>query len=70
MLIIEFSAVVHDKREMLDIYRKATEQPFSFLYINLKGRPRFYVNFQQEILLEYISKNMFWKFIKTTRNDT
>ena len=52
MLIVEFSALVNDKKEMLEIYKKATEKPFSFLYINLKGGPRFYINFQQEILLE------------------
>lgn len=52
MLITEFSALVNDKKEMLEIYKKATEKPFSFLYINLKGVPRFYINFQQEILLE------------------
>ena len=52
MLIVEFSALVNDKKEMLEIYKKATEKPFSFLYINLKGIPRFYINFQQEILLE------------------
>ena len=52
MLLIEFSALVNDKKEMLEIYRKATEKPYSFLYINLKGQPRFYINFQQEIILE------------------
>lgn len=52
MLIVEFSALVNDKKEMLEIYKKATEKPYSFLYINLKGQPRFYINFQQEILLE------------------
>ena len=52
MLITEFSALVNDKKEMMEIYKMATEKPFSFLYINLKGIPRFYINFQQEILLE------------------
>ena len=52
MLITEFSALVNDKKEMMEIYKMATEKPFSFLYINLKGTARFYINFQQQILLE------------------
>ena len=48
MLLLEFSALVNDKKEMLEIYRKATEKPYSFLYINLKGQPRFYINFNKK----------------------
>ena len=53
LLLDEFSALVNDKREMLEIYKKAVEdQPYSFLYINMQGVPRFCVRFEKQILLD------------------
>ena len=53
LLIDEFSALVNDKREMLEIYKKAVEdQPYSFLYINMQRVPKFYIRFEKQILLE------------------
>ena len=53
LLIDEFSALVNDKREMLEIYKKAVEdQPYSFLYINMQRTPKFYIRFEKQILLE------------------
>jgi GTPase SAR1 family protein len=47
----EISALV-DKKTFLTIYEKATEQPFSFLYINLISQDKnnmFYINFDKRI---------------------
>ena len=53
MLIVEFSALVNDKKEMLEIYKKAVEdQPYSFLYINMQRTPKFYIRVEKQILLE------------------
>ena len=53
LLIDEFSALVDDKREMLEIYKKAVEdQPYSFLYINMQRTPNKYSRLEKQILLE------------------
>lgn len=53
LLLNEFSALVNDKKEMLEIYKKAVEdQPYSFLYINMQRIPRFYIRYEKQIILE------------------
>ncbi len=56
MLISEFSALVGDKKEMMNIYKKAVEdQPYSFLYINLKSNSineMFHIRYEKQIILE------------------
>ena len=53
LLLDEFSALVNDKKEMLEIYKKAVEdQPYSFLYINMQKTPNCYIRFEKQILLE------------------
>ncbi len=50
----ELSALV-DKKTFLDIYNKATEQPYSFLYINLISQDKnnmFFINFSQRIQID------------------
>ena len=53
LLINECSALVGDKKEMMNIYKKAVEdKPYSFLYINLKSKninDMFHINFQKKI---------------------
>jgi hypothetical protein len=53
-IIEELSALV-DKKTFIQIYEKATEQPFSFLYINLISQDKnnmFYINFSQRMQIE------------------
>lgn len=53
MIIEEYSALVNDKKEMMDIYKTAVEnQPYSFLYINMQKTPKIYIRFEKQILLE------------------
>ena len=53
MIIDEYSALVNDKKEMMEIYKRAVEdQPYSFLYINMQRKPRFYIRYEKEIILE------------------
>ena len=54
MLITELSALVGDKKEMLNIYKTAVEYaPYSFLYVNLKSQDSnkmFFINFEKIII--------------------
>ena len=56
MLISEFSALVGNKQEMLNIYKQAVEdKPYSFLYINLKAdniNSMFHIRYEKQIILE------------------
>jgi hypothetical protein len=56
MLITELSALLGDKKEMLNVYKHAVEYaPYSFLFVNLKSQDpnkMFFINFQQRITLE------------------
>ena len=56
MLISEFSALVGDKKEMMNIYKQAVEdKPYSFLYINLKSNSineMFHIRYEKQIILE------------------
>ena len=56
LMINEFSALVEDKKEMMNIYKQAVEdKPYSFLYINLKAKninEMFHIRFEQYIILE------------------
>ena len=56
LLISEFSALVGDKKEMMNIYKQAVEdKPYSFLYINLKSHSineMFYIRYEKQIILE------------------
>ena len=52
--IDEVSALLKDKKTLLEIYSIATEQPYSFLYINLLAKTvsnMFYINFDKKIEL-------------------
>ena len=56
LMINEFSALVGDKKEMMNIYKQAVEdKQYSFLYINLKAKninEMFHIRFEQYITLE------------------
>ena len=56
LMINEFSALVGDKKEMMNIYKQAVEdKQYSFLYINLKAKnmnEMFHIRFEQYIILE------------------
>ena len=56
MLVTELSALLGDKKEMLNVYKRAVEHaPYSFLFVNLKSQDpnnMFFINFQHRILLE------------------
>ena len=56
LMINEFSALVGDKKEMMNIYKQAVEdKQYSFLYINLKAKNingMFHIRFEQYIILE------------------
>ena len=56
LLISEFSALVGNKQEMLNIYKQAVEdKPYSFLYINLKSNSineMFHIRYEKQIILE------------------
>jgi stress-induced morphogen len=50
--IDEVSALLKDKKTLLEIYSLATEQPYSFLYVNLLAKTvnnMFYINFDKKI---------------------
>ncbi len=53
-LINEVSALI-DRKTLLNIYKKCTEQPFSFLYIKLSARTindMFFCNMSQKVVFE------------------
>ena len=56
LMINEFSALVGDKKEMMNIYKQAVEdKQYSFLYINLKAKninEMFHIRFERYITLE------------------
>ena len=56
MLITELSALLGDKKEMLNVYKRAVEHaPYSFLFVNLESQDpnnMFFINFQHRILLQ------------------
>jgi len=48
----ELGALMKDKKKLLEIYTLATEQPYSFLYVNLLAKTvnnMFYINFDKKI---------------------
>ena len=48
----ELGALMKDKKTVLEIYTLATEQPYSFLYVNLLAKTvnnMFYINFDKKI---------------------
>ena len=48
----ELGALMKDKKTLLEIYTLATEQPYSFLYVNLLAKTvnnMFYINFDKKI---------------------
>ena len=52
--IDEVSALV-DKQTLLEMYRLATKQPFSFLYIKLTAKDindMFYIKFGQKLMID------------------
>ena len=53
-VIDELSALL-DKKTLYDVYMKATQQPYSFLFIKLTAKTlndMFMVNFNKRILIE------------------
>ena len=53
--IVEELSAVADKKTLLDIYHAATEQPFSFLFVNLVAHNKqdmFHIKFGQKITIE------------------
>ena len=53
--IVEELSAVTDKKTLLDIYHAATEQPFSFLFVNLVAHNKqdmFHIKFGQKITIE------------------
>ena len=53
--IIEELSAIYNKKTLLEIYNKATEDPYSFLYVNLVApnkKDMFYINFQQKITVD------------------
>lgn len=52
--IVEELSAIYDKKTLLDIYNKATEAPYSFLYVNLvapRKEDMFYVKFSERIVV-------------------
>ena len=53
--IVEELSAIYNKKTLLEIYNKATEDPYSFLYVNLAApnkKDMFYINFQQKITVD------------------
>ena len=53
-LLEEFSALLTDKKIFLSIYKLATEQPYSFLYIKLTAKTindMFFIKFDKKIII-------------------
>jgi hypothetical protein len=53
--VLEELMALTDKKTLLEMYNKATEEPYSFLYINLMSKTlnnMFYIRYDKKILLE------------------
>ena len=53
--IIEELSAIYDKQTLLNIYHTATDQPYSFLFVNLMKHKRnemFYINFNKRIEIQ------------------
>jgi len=51
---LEELSAIYDKKTLLEIYNKATEAPYSFLYVNLvapKKEDMFYIKFNEKIVV-------------------
>jgi hypothetical protein len=51
----ELGGLMKDKKTLLEIFSIATEQPYSFLYVNLMAKKlsdMFYINFDKKIEIE------------------
>jgi hypothetical protein len=50
---------VYDKNTLLEMYRAATEEPYSFLFIRLDAKTRqemFYLRFEQRLVPEDVGE--------------
>ena len=53
--IIEELSAIYDKQTLLKIYHTATDQPYSFLFVNLMKHKRnemFYINFHKRLEIQ------------------
>jgi hypothetical protein len=53
--LIEISALVGDKKTLLNMYTLATSEPYSFLYCNLSSKDKnkmFYINYNKSFTIE------------------
>ncbi len=49
---IEEVSAIYDRKQLLEIYHLATQEPFSFLYVKLNAKNKsdmFYINFNKRI---------------------
>jgi hypothetical protein len=52
---IEEVSAVYPKKTILEIYNMATDEPYSFLYVNLRAKKKsdtFYIQFEKRIEIE------------------
>ena len=52
---IEEVSAVQDKKTLLEMYNIATQEPYSFLYINLVAKSKkdmFYIRFDKKLVIE------------------
>ena len=57
MIVSELSALI-DKKTMLEIYRKATDIQYSFLYVDLTGKDinnMFMINFDKQVIVDDVT---------------
>ena len=50
---LEELSAVYNKKTLLELYKKATDEPYGFLYVNLSARDRrdmFYLNFSSKLI--------------------
>ena len=51
--LIEELSAIYDKKTLMQLYRKATSEPYSFLYVNLMAKSieeMFYMNFEKRLI--------------------
>jgi hypothetical protein len=52
---IEEVSAIYPKKTILEIYNMATDEPYSFLYVNLRAKAKkdtFYIRFEKRIEIE------------------
>ena len=54
-MVLEELGAIENKQTILDIYTRATSEPYSFLYVNLRATDKneiFKIRFDQKIQIE------------------